>query len=377
MSDIAYEGVSKKLDETIFTVSGFSLHAGNGELIVLLGPEHSGNSEILRMTAGLEEPDGGSIRINGEEITARPARERGIAFLGPDAALYPNMTVYENIGFRLKAQGLPREELRGKILAAMALTETQALSQKKAHTLSPEQKYAVLLARALADGPGMLLLDHPAQNIPREFRSAFETLLGRVHQKAGILFLYATDDPCEASRLGGRIAVLKEGVLQQVGRAPELYTAPENTFVAAYFGKPAINLFEGRMVVRSEHIAIRLGSGRSGCSFVLPRTTPGEESQPEVSREVIVGIRPEHLTEVEASDEEALENPTVIRCKLQPGKGLRETSYLRAEYSATEIYAKGLEKKEGERASNKVSLRFDTQKLHLFDRHTLRRLCCV
>lgn len=370
--NISFCDIYKEYSKDSVTVSGFNLKAGDGELVVLLGPEGCGSSDVLKMAMGLEPVSRGEIYIDGVLCRDTPPGLRGIASVSGSYRLYPEMTVLENLSFWLKLSGEPPARIEELTSKAMELADITALADKMPAELSKEQRQRVVLARAVARGPRAIMLDHPLSGFAKEQRPVFEEQIKRLHKKSGITFLYATDDPDEAMNIADRIVIMRNGEIQQDGSPAEIYNSPENLFVASYVGHPAINLFDARASAVDGEVSILLGEGHSVCSFVLPHRLPELAGEVGASRDVIVGIRPEHLREIAPGDENG---EPVIMGKLRPKKAGTAGEYLRAEYFSSEVHAKILDRSNGGgRIPGKACLLIDTRRLYLFDRHTFRRL---
>jgi ABC-type sugar transport system ATPase subunit len=272
------EGVHKRYGD-VAALRGLDLHVGAGELLVLVGPSGCGKTTALRAAAGLEEVTEGTIRIGGRDVTRLLPAARNVAMVFQSYALFPHLNVAENIGFGLRARRVARAEARERIATAARVVGCESLLERKPHELSGGERQRVALARALVREPDVFLLDEPLSNLDAQLRVEMRAELRRLHDRLGATMVYVTHDQVEALTMGDRVAVLSEGVLQQVGEPDEVYRRPANRFVATFVGSPAMN------VLPAEPDGDRLRAG----PFTFERP-PGLGDRP-----VEIGIRPEHL----------------------------------------------------------------------------------
>jgi multiple sugar transport system ATP-binding protein len=252
------------------------------ELMVLVGPSGSGKSSALRVAAGLEDVTEGSIYIGGRDVTEVPPADRNVSMVFQSYALFPHLTVAENIGFGLRARKVPRAETRAKVESTAKVVGRGDLLQRRPHELSGGERQRVALARALVREPDVFLLDEPLSNLDAQLRVNMRAELKELHQRVGGTMVYVTHDQVEALTLGDRVAVLRDGELQQLGTPDEIYRRPANRFVARFIGSPAMNVFPGRL----EDGALRAGP------FVF---SPAPENGSLRGRQIEVGVRPEHV----------------------------------------------------------------------------------
>ena len=241
MADIVLDNVSKKYPDGFEAVKDLSLEIADGEFVILVGPSGCGKSTALRMVAGLEDITGGELRIGGEVVNQKAPKDRDIAMVFQNYALYPHMTVGENMGFALKLAKTDQAEIDKKVNeAAKILDLDQHLSRKPAN-LSGGQRQRVAMGRAIVRNPAAFLMDEPLSNLDAKLRVQMRTEVSRIQQNLGTTTVYVTHDQTEAMTLGDRVAVMRAGVLQQVGSPMELYNSPKNLFVAGFIGSPAMN----------------------------------------------------------------------------------------------------------------------------------------
>jgi multiple sugar transport system ATP-binding protein len=286
---LTLEGVSKRFG-TVTALHPVDLEVPPGEFLVLLGPSGCGKSTLLRIVAGLEEPTAGCVRFAGRDVTWLPPRERNVAMVFQSYALYPHLTVRENLSFGLEMRRTPREETRRRVASMAGLLELGALLDRFPSQLSGGQKQRVALGRALVREPALFLLDEPLSNLDAELRAGTRAELMRLHRRLGITTLYVTHDQVEAMTMGQRIVVLRGGVVQQVGAPAEVYGRPANAFVAGFVGQPPMNLVASPARGDGERVLVQVGEARlllEGRRFHPDAAASG--------RPVLVGIRPEAL----------------------------------------------------------------------------------
>jgi ABC-type sugar transport system ATPase subunit len=264
MTSLRLHRISKSFGENR-VIKDLSFEVSPGEFCILLGPSGCGKSTILRLVAGLERQDSGEIYIGDREVSNLTPRERDVAMVFQSYALYPHMSVYENMAFSLRMRKRPRTEIDRKVHEAARLLGIEKLLQRKPKELSGGQRQRVAIGRAIVRSPRLFLFDEPLSNLDARLRTSMRVELARLHQAIGATTLYVTHDQVEAMTLGDRIVLLDRGIIQQNGTPADLYDRPVNTFVASFIGSPAINLIEGRLsmegskaVFRSDSISIEL-----------------------------------------------------------------------------------------------------------------------
>jgi multiple sugar transport system ATP-binding protein len=277
---LAFAGVHKAYGE-IPALRGLDLEIADGELLTLVGPSGSGKSTALRLAAGLEEVTAGTVHIGSRDVTRLAPAKRNVSMVFQHYALFPHLTAHENIGFGLRARGVPRREVARSVEEAAKLAGCDGLLDRKPYELSGGERQRVALARALARHPDVYLLDEPLSNLDAQLRVETRAELKRLHQALRTTMVYVTHDQVEALTLGSRVAVLEEGVLQQVGTPDEIYRRPANRFVARFVGSPAMNLLPAVL----DDGALRAGP------FVFDRPSAAALDD----RPLEVGIRPEHF----------------------------------------------------------------------------------
>ncbi len=296
MANVRFDEVRKVYDNGQVAVHGASFEIADGELMVLVGPSGCGKSTLLRMVAGLEEISAGTLSIGGRVVNDVAPKDRDIAMVFQNYALYPHMTVAENLAFGLKLRGHGKAEVQRRVSEAAGMLGLDAMLGKLPRALSGGQRQRVALGRALVREPAVFLLDEPLSNLDAKLRHSVRTEIAQLHRKLGTTMIYVTHDQVEAMTLGQRIVVLNEGVVQQIDTPMALYERPANLFVAGFLGSPAMNVLRGRLL---DGARLQMDSGRL---FGL-----GEAQVPEhwQGREVAVGVRPEHLQPAREGEEVA------------------------------------------------------------------------
>lgn len=279
MAEISLHDVTKQFGNDVLAVNRVSLEIRDGEFMVLVGPSGCGKSTILRLVAGLEDVTAGEITIGGKDVTDLPSKQRGVAMVFQNYALFPHMTVADNIGFGLRLRKVPKAERIEKVRSTAATLGLEDLLERKPAQLSGGQLQRVAMGRAMVREPQAFLMDEPLSNLDAKLRVQMRAELASIHKRTGTTAIYVTHDQVEAMTLGDRVAVLRNGVLQQVDTPKRLYDQPTNVFVAAFMGSPAMNLVHA--TVDDGHVAF---GGYS--SPAPPQTPPGWQG------DIILGIRP-------------------------------------------------------------------------------------
>ncbi|OIK01163.1 ABC transporter ATP-binding protein [Streptomyces colonosanans] len=271
-------------------VDALDIEIEDGEFLVLVGPSGCGKSTSLRMLAGLEDVNGGTIRIGDRDVTHLPPKDRDIAMVFQNYALYPHMTVADNMGFALKIAGVPKAEIRKKVEEAAKILDLTEYLDRKPKALSGGQRQRVAMGRAIVREPQVFLMDEPLSNLDAKLRVSTRTQIASLQRRLGITTVYVTHDQVEAMTMGDRVAVLKDGLLQQVDTPRNMYDKPANLFVAGFIGSPAMNLVE---------VPITDGGVKFGNSVVPVSREALKAATDKGDRTVTVGVRPEHFDVVE------------------------------------------------------------------------------
>ncbi|MFZ4395680.1 MAG: ABC transporter ATP-binding protein [Kiritimatiellia bacterium] len=291
MAKVVIEKVSKIYPGKVTAVREFSAEIADGEFVVLVGPSGCGKSTVLRMVAGLEEISSGTIRIGERVVNDVPPKDRDIAMVFQNYALYPHMTVQENMAFGLKLRGMPRKEIATRVDEAAAILGLESLLERRPKALSGGQRQRVALGRAIVRKPAVFLFDEPLSNLDAKMRVQMRMEISQIHQRLGVTMIYVTHDQVEAMTMGQRIVVMKDGVIQQVATPLRLYDQPVNRFVAGFIGTPPMNIIEG--TVRGEGDSLCF-EGSGGLQLPVPAEACAALAA-FCERPVALGLRPEDI----------------------------------------------------------------------------------
>ncbi|MFV3126055.1 ABC transporter ATP-binding protein [Niveispirillum sp. KHB5.9] len=304
---VQLSGVTKSFG-AVDVIKGVDLEIAPGELTVFVGPSGCGKSTLLRLVSGLELPTGGSIMIGDRDVTLTHPSKRGIAMVFQSYALYPHMSVAENMGFGLKIAGLPKAEIKAKVAKAAEILKLTNLLDRKPRALSGGQRQRVAIGRCIVREPEVFLFDEPLSNLDAALRGQMRVEIARLHTKLGATMIYVTHDQVEAMTLASKIVVLNAGRIEQIGPPIELYRNPANLFVAGFIGSPQMNFMGGIVeAADGDAVTVRL----NGTSLRLPR----HNADVKRGAKVTVGIRPEHFRvgeEAETRDDTAVEYDAII-----------------------------------------------------------------
>ncbi|MBQ3894063.1 MAG: sn-glycerol-3-phosphate ABC transporter ATP-binding protein UgpC [Clostridia bacterium] len=292
MAGLTFKHIYKKYPGGVTAVSDFCLEVKDKEFIIFVGPSGCGKSTTLRMIAGLEEITEGELFIGDRLINDVAPKDRDIAMVFQNYALYPHMTVFDNMAFGLKLRKVPKETIKRKVEEAARILDIQHLLDRRPKALSGGQKQRVALGRAIVREPKVFLLDEPLSNLDAKLRAAMRTELTRIHQKLGTTFVYVTHDQVEAMTMASRIVVMKDGLIQQVDTPQNLYDYPTNMFVAGFIGTPQMNFIDCKLTPEGGKVYIDFGTTK----IALPdNKANAPELKDYIGKDVIVGVRPECL----------------------------------------------------------------------------------
>ncbi|MEL6516289.1 MAG: sn-glycerol-3-phosphate ABC transporter ATP-binding protein UgpC [Pseudomonadota bacterium] len=351
MSGVTLANVIKRYGDTQ-VIHGVDLQIDHGEFCVFVGPSGCGKSTLLRMVAGLEETSDGAIRIGTRDVTRADPAERGVAMVFQTYALYPHMTVEENMGFGLKMNGHPKQEIKQKVGEASKILKLDDYLSRKPKALSGGQRQRVAIGRAIVRGPEVFLFDEPLSNLDAELRVEMRVEIARLHQEIGATMIYVTHDQVEAMTLADKIVVLRAGRIEQVGAPLDLYRDPDNRFVAGFIGSPAMNFLSGSV------------NGAGVETPGLGQTVPAGVTLPSPGSGINVGLRPEHIEIDPEGDTHAVE--------LTEALGGVSYAYLTAPTGEKLI----VEERGDDRSKTgaRVGLKFDPGRAYFFDANTEARL---
>ena len=379
MASLSLKGIYKKYPGGVVAVSDFNLEIKDKEFIILVGPSGCGKSTTLRMIAGLEEISDGELYIGDRLVNDIAPKDRDIAMVFQNYALYPHMTVYENMAFGLKLRKTPKDEIRRRVEEAARILDIEHLLERKPKALSGGQRQRVALGRAIVREPKVFLLDEPLSNLDAKLRAQMRTELTKLHVRLGTTFIYVTHDQVEAMTMADRIVVMKDGLIQQVATPPDLYDKPANLFVAGFIGTPQMNSVDAMVRKIDGKFFVEFGSERT-------KTSEGKKYLVEISDEknrhdifaqyidkpVILGIRPEHIYE----NEEMIANATsgVIECNVEVTELMGAETYLYLNCEGYPLVAR-VTGKAAAKAGDTVKLAIDPKAIHVFDKDTEKTIC--
>ncbi len=292
MATVSLKGIQKVYDNKVTAVDDFDLEIADKEFIVLVGPSGCGKSTTLRMIAGLEEISGGDLYIGTRRVNDVPPKDRDIAMVFQNYALYPHMTVYENMAFSLKLKKMPKAEIDKKVKEAAEILGITEYLQRKPKALSGGQRQRVAIGRAIVRDPQVFLMDEPLSNLDAKLRNQMRAEIIKLRQRIDTTFVYVTHDQTEAMTLGDRIVIMKDGFIQQVGTPQQVFDRPANLFVAGFIGTPQMNFFDGELLRTGEEYRVKIRDGVMELSSDVQRVLAGRNA---AAGPVTVGIRPEHI----------------------------------------------------------------------------------
>jgi len=364
LADILLTNVKKVYDKSVVAVQDFSMHIRDEEFIVLVGPSGCGKSTTLRMIAGLEEITSGEIAIDGKVVNHVAPKDRDIAMVFQDYALYPHMTVYDNIAYGLKLRKYPRRVIDQKVREAAEILDVTDLLKRKPKALSGGQRQRVAIGRAIVRSPKVFLMDEPLSNLDAKLRNQMRTEIIKLRQKVKTTFVYVTHDQTEAMTLGDRIVIMKDGFVQQIGTPREVFYHPANLFVAGFIGSPRMNFFHGELLSDGGYFA-RINGQRVA---IAPEKQANLQAADVAAQEIVLGIRPEH---VELDEQGAFEGVVEVT------EMMGSSTHLHVRFGEDEIVI--LVSDEDPRAhtitrGSTVRFRFAEERIHLFSKQTEHNL---
>lgn len=362
MAGLKLKNVTKVYENGFKAVDNFNLDIEDREFIVFVGPSGCGKSTTLRMIAGLEEISGGELYIDGKLVNDVAPKDRDIAMVFQNYALYPHMTVYENMAFGLKLRKLPKDEIDKKVREAAKILDIEHLLDRKPKALSGGQRQRVAMGRAIVRNPKVFLMDEPLSNLDAKLRVQMRLEISKLYNKLNTTFIYVTHDQTEAMTLGTRIVVMKDGVIQQVATPKEIYNHPANLFVAGFIGSPQMNMTYGKNVVENEKQYVKI--------FEKLVEVPEEKVKAIKERnaeniEVIVGIRPENL--YHTKDDLAKEGIIKFTGEVEIKENLGAETYIHVKKDNTNLIIKSMEGADYN-IGDTIEFGIDPNKFHIFDK---------
>ena len=371
MANLSLRNIYKRYAGGVTAVTDFSLDIEDKEFIILVGPSGCGKSTTLRMIAGLEEISEGELYIGDNLMNEVAPKDRDIAMVFQNYALYPHMTVYDNMAFGLKLRKTPKDEIKRRVEEAAGILDITHLLDRKPKALSGVQRQRVALGRAIVREPKVFLLDEPLSNLDAKLRAQMRTELSKLHQRLGTTFIYVTHDQVEAMTMGDRIVVMKDGFIQQVDSPQNLYSKPVNLFVAGFMGSPQMNFIDAQVVQAGSDVAVEFGQANQKFQVILP-AAKAELAKAYVGKEVIVGIRPENLHDEEMYLSAATTG--IIETTVEVSEMMGAETYLYLTCADQALVAR-VQPRVNVKAGEKIKMAIDPSKVHVFDKETEKTIC--
>ena len=383
MSSLNLKNIYKVYPSGVTAVTDFNLDIEDKEFIVFVGPSGCGKSTTLRMIAGLEEISSGELYIDGALVNTRAPKDRDIAMVFQNYALYPHMTVYDNMAFGLKLRRMPKAEIDQRVKEAARILGIEMYLSRKPKALSGGQRQRVALGRAIVREPKVFLLDEPLSNLDAKLRSQMRTEITKLHNRLATTFIYVTHDQVEAMTMGTRIVVMKDGFMQQVDTPMNLYDYPINQFVAGFIGTPQMNFYTGKLTGTKTKVNVEFGLNK----ITLPKEKVdlivNLDKYLNTDKEIIFGVRPEDISddenavknakaqvvEVDVDVVEALGAETLLYCSTLKEEVAEENSFKSIDDEVSNLIAK-VDSRSETKAGQRVKLAFDVLHCHIFDKET-------
>ena len=364
MGTLSFKNINKVYPNGFHAVKDFNLEVADKEFIIFVGPSGCGKTTTLRMVAGLEEISSGELSIDGRVINDVEPKDRDIAMVFQNYALYPHMTVYDNMAFGLKLRKVPKAEIDKMVHEAAKILDLEPLLDRKPKALSGGQRQRVAMGRAIVRNPQVFLMDEPLSNLDAKLRGQMRIELSKLHQRLGTTIIYVTHDQVEAMTLGTRIVVMNAGIVQQVDTPQALYDTPNNLFVAGFIGSPQMNFLDAVVSVEGDNAVLDLGESKI--------TLTGDKAKKLIDggyegKTVVMGIRPEDVYDDEAV---IAANPgTTIESTVRVYELLGAEVYLYFDYAGANFTAR-VKPTTTARTGDTVKLALEPSKIHVFDKET-------
>lgn len=364
MASLSLKGIGKRYPNGFEAVKDFNLEIEDQEFIIFVGPSGCGKSTTLRMIAGLEEITTGDLFIDGKQMNEVEPKDRDIAMVFQNYALYPHMTVFDNMAFGLKLRKVPKEEIEQKVLEAAKILDLEQLLDRRPKALSGGQRQRVAMGRAIVRNPKVFLMDEPLSNLDAKLRVQMRAEIASLHQRLGATIIYVTHDQTEAMTLGTRIVVLKDGVIQQVDTPKRLYNEPQNLFVAGFIGSPQMNFMDAVCKVHGEEVRLEFGD----FSIVLPpqkakKLIDGGYAD----KTVVMGIRPDDIDDSQIQIETY--GDTVIEADVTGYELLGSEVLLYYTVAGVNMTAR-VDARTTAKIGDHIRLALDPEKIHVFDKES-------
>ena len=363
MADLQLKHIYKRYAGNVTAVSDFNLDIEDKEFIILVGPSGCGKSTTLRMIAGLEEISEGELYIGGRLVNDVAPKDRDIAMVFQNYALYPHMTVFDNMAFALKLRKTPKDEIKARVTEAAKILDIEHLLDRKPKALSGGQRQRVAMGRAIVRSPKVFLMDEPLSNLDAKLRVAMRTEIKKLYMKLQTTFIYVTHDQTEAMTMGTRIVVMKDGIVQQVDTPANLYNTPCNAFVAGFIGSPQMNFVDAQLVDEGGKVYATFGPNK----IQIPEGKVSDKVKSYVGKTVILGIRPEDIHDDEAFLASRPEAVCTADVEVTEMMGAETYLYLQI---ADKPFTARVNQRSTAKEGDTIKVAFETNKLHLFDKET-------
>ena len=369
MASLSLEHINKTYPNGFQAVKDFNLEIEDKEFIIFVGPSGCGKSTTLRMIAGLEEISGGTLKIGDKVMNDVEPKDRDIAMVFQNYALYPHMTVYDNMAFGLKLRKVPKDQIDKAVREAARILDLEKLLDRKPKALSGGQRQRVAMGRAIVRNPKVFLMDEPLSNLDAKLRVQMRIEISKIHQRLGATIIYVTHDQTEAMTLGTRIVVMKDGVVQQVDTPQHLYEQPGNLFVAGFMGSPQMNFLDAQIAEKGGDLIAKVGE----YDIVIPAAKAKVlKDGGYVGKTVVLGIRPEDIHDSQMFIEASPSVPMTSTVKVYELLGAEVFLYF--DVNGTQVTAR-VDPRTNSKTGDTIKFAFDMEKSHFFDKETELTIC--
>ncbi|WP_342981020.1 MULTISPECIES: sn-glycerol-3-phosphate ABC transporter ATP-binding protein UgpC [unclassified Ruminococcus] len=369
MASLSLQHINKTYPNGFQAVKDFNLEIEDKEFIIFVGPSGCGKSTTLRMIAGLEEISGGTLKIGDKVMNDVEPKDRDIAMVFQNYALYPHMTVYDNMAFGLKLRKVPKDQIDKAVREAARILDLEKLLDRKPKALSGGQRQRVAMGRAIVRNPKVFLMDEPLSNLDAKLRVQMRIEISKIHQRLGATIIYVTHDQTEAMTLGTRIVVMKDGVVQQVDTPQHLYEQPGNLFVAGFMGSPQMNFLDAQIAEKGGDLIAKVGE----YDVVIPAAKAKVlKDGGYVGKTVVLGIRPEDIHDSQMFIEASPSAPMTSTVKVYELLGAEVFLYF--DVNGTQVTAR-VDPRTNSKTGDTIKFAFDMEKSHFFDKETELTIC--
>ena len=367
MAKVSLKNVYKRYEGGFVAVSDFNLEIDDKEFIILVGPSGCGKSTTLRMIAGLEEITDGEIYIGDKLVNDVPPKDRDIAMVFQNYALYPHMTVFDNMAFGLKLRKIPKDEIKRRVEEAAKILEISHLLERKPKALSGGQRQRVALGRAIVRNPKVFLMDEPLSNLDAKLRVQMRVEITKLHQRLATTIIYVTHDQTEAMTMGTRIVVMKDGVVQQVDDPTQIYQHPVNTFVAGFIGMPPMNFIDSELSEDNGRLYVKF----AGTRLALPNDKYYiDKVRAYIGKPVMLGLRPETISDAREEVEKGRETHSTFEANVDVLERLGAETYLYVSVDNENLVARVDPTTSATKVNDQIELVVSTDRVVLFDKET-------